>query len=164
MVVGEIRLHNNEKGQALVEFALIIIPLLFLILGTIEFGRVFHASHVITGAAREGARIAVVKKSLDTADAAIETKIEGAVASMVDSTANVSFVNNTDFDNTDPDENHIIYTVDPYSYTARTGDISVSVKVKGAVRLVAPLVSGLLESKPKTDLKIITAEAQMRLE
>ncbi|HEX9180374.1 MAG TPA: TadE family protein, partial [Burkholderiales bacterium] len=52
--------RRGQRGQALVEFALIL-PLLMLVLfGIVEFGRAWNAKQVLTDAAREGARLAVV--------------------------------------------------------------------------------------------------------
>jgi Flp pilus assembly protein TadG len=49
-----------EKGAELVEFA-IVLPLLLLVLfGIIDFGMLFHRYQVVTNAAREGARVAVL--------------------------------------------------------------------------------------------------------
>jgi Flp pilus assembly protein TadG len=42
-------------GQAVLEFALVLPILLLLIVGALEFGRVFFAKIVLTNAAREGA-------------------------------------------------------------------------------------------------------------
>jgi Flp pilus assembly protein TadG len=55
--VGRLR---NEKGAQLVEFALVLPLLLLVILGIAEFGFMFQRYEVITNAAREGARIAVL--------------------------------------------------------------------------------------------------------
>jgi Flp pilus assembly protein TadG len=44
------------RGQSLVEFALVLMPLFFILLGIIQFGFVFNAYVTITNAAREGAR------------------------------------------------------------------------------------------------------------
>lgn len=57
------RLQKNEKGQTLVEFALVLPVLLLLLLGIIQFGIIFSAHIAITNAAREGARIAAVGSS-----------------------------------------------------------------------------------------------------
>jgi len=46
---------NNSPSQSLVEFALILPILLFLILGVMDFGRMFYTKMVLTNAAREGA-------------------------------------------------------------------------------------------------------------
>ncbi|HEX5823908.1 MAG TPA: TadE family protein [Candidatus Limnocylindrales bacterium] len=49
-----------ERGQSLVEFSLVLIPLLLIMLGIIQFGLIFNAQVTITNAAREGARAATV--------------------------------------------------------------------------------------------------------
>lgn len=51
---------KNNKGQAIVEIA-IIIPILILIIMTIfEFGRIFNTYLIVTHASREGARSAAL--------------------------------------------------------------------------------------------------------
>jgi len=51
---------KQEKGQNLVEFALILPIFLLLVVGTAEFGRAWMMKNILTGAAREGARVAAV--------------------------------------------------------------------------------------------------------
>ena len=51
---------ENEKGQSLVEFALVVPLLLLLVIGIAEFGRAWMARNVLTGAAREAVRAVVV--------------------------------------------------------------------------------------------------------
>ncbi len=46
---------SRPKGQALIEMALLLPFLLVLIVGALEFGRLFFTQIVITNAAREGA-------------------------------------------------------------------------------------------------------------
>ncbi len=48
------------SGQELIEFALVLPLLLLVLLGIIEFGLLFQQYEVVTNAAREGARIAVL--------------------------------------------------------------------------------------------------------
>lgn len=55
------RWSRDERGGAMVEFALVVPLLLVLLMGIIEFGRVWNTEHVMTDAAREGARRAVVR-------------------------------------------------------------------------------------------------------
>ena len=52
--------RKNEKGQGLVEFALVVPLLLILVLGIEEFGRAWMTKNIMTGAAREAVRVAVV--------------------------------------------------------------------------------------------------------
>jgi Flp pilus assembly protein TadG len=49
-----------DNGAELIEFALTLPLLLLVVLGIIEFGFMFHEYEVVTNAAREGARIAVL--------------------------------------------------------------------------------------------------------
>jgi len=61
MSVNRIRgAKSSRSGQALVEFALVVPLLLVLVLGVVEFGRAWNAYQVITDAAREATRTAVV--------------------------------------------------------------------------------------------------------
>jgi len=53
-------LRAETKGQALLEFALILPILLMLLLGVIEFGRVWSIDERVSDATREGAREAVL--------------------------------------------------------------------------------------------------------
>lgn len=56
MTVGK-----REKGQNLVEFALILPVFLLLVVGMAEFGRGWMTRNILTGAAREGARVAAIQ-------------------------------------------------------------------------------------------------------
>ena len=67
------RLRKNEQGAALVEFAIVAMLLITLVLGIIEFGWVFNGWIMLTGAAREGARVAAVVTNDSVAiDAALD--------------------------------------------------------------------------------------------
>lgn len=52
--------RTGERGQALVEFAIIIPILLAVLLGIVEFARAWQIQQVVTNAAREGARFSVL--------------------------------------------------------------------------------------------------------
>jgi Flp pilus assembly protein TadG len=54
------RVGRDERGQALVEFALILPIILLLVVGMLEFARAWNLHQVMTDAAREGARRAVL--------------------------------------------------------------------------------------------------------
>ncbi len=47
---------KNCRGQAIVEFALILPILMLILLGVVEFGRIYNASLMVNHASREGAR------------------------------------------------------------------------------------------------------------
>ena len=52
--------HSNERGAALLEVALTLPLLLLVAAGIFEFGRAYQTQQVLTNAAREGARVAVL--------------------------------------------------------------------------------------------------------
>jgi Flp pilus assembly protein TadG len=56
---------KNQRGQSLVEFALILPLLLLLLMGIIEFGRIFNAYLVISNLSRDGARYAATGRNDD---------------------------------------------------------------------------------------------------
>jgi uncharacterized protein (UPF0333 family) len=53
---------KSQKGQSLVEFALVLPLLVVLLFGIMDFGRVFHAYLTIDHAGREAARAASIGK------------------------------------------------------------------------------------------------------
>jgi Flp pilus assembly protein TadG len=63
---------GNEKGQGLVEFALVVPLLLLLVIGIAEFGRAWMTRNIMTGAAREAVRMYAVKD--DTAAARVRAE------------------------------------------------------------------------------------------
>jgi Flp pilus assembly protein TadG len=52
--------HGNETGAELIEFAFVLPLLLLVIVGIFDFGFLFQRYEVVTNAAREGARAAVL--------------------------------------------------------------------------------------------------------
>ncbi|MCH6469348.1 TadE/TadG family type IV pilus assembly protein [Sinomonas terrae] len=55
--------QHRERGAAAVEFALVLPALLLLVLGVLDFGRIFSAQQTLTYAARAGARVMVLQNS-----------------------------------------------------------------------------------------------------
>lgn len=51
---------RSERGAELIEFALVLPLLLMIVLGIVDFGFLFQRMQVVTNAAREGARMAVL--------------------------------------------------------------------------------------------------------
>lgn len=71
MATRAFRWKKQEEGQALVEFALIAPILILLIVGVFEFARAWQSYQVITDAAREGARLAVIDDPTVTSDSVL---------------------------------------------------------------------------------------------
>ena len=56
---------RSQKGAALIEAAVTIPLILLIAVGIFEFGRAYQTWQVLTNAAREGARLAVISGSTD---------------------------------------------------------------------------------------------------
>lgn len=105
--------EKKESGQALVEFAFVLIPLLVIVFGIIQFGLIFNGQITVTSAAREGARLAVVGAD----DIAVKDRVEdSAVALLL---------------NVDRNDIEINRAVD---------GSKLSVKVDGTVDIIVPLL------------------------
>ena len=59
------KLARNERGAALIETAITIPIILMIAVGIFEFGRAYQTWQVLTNAAREGARIAILTEKTD---------------------------------------------------------------------------------------------------
>jgi len=79
---------KSQKGQALVEMALVLPLLLILVFGIIEFGRIFSAGLVVTHSAREGARLGAVGST----DSAIETRVKNSAVTLDTAQLNIAVV------------------------------------------------------------------------
>jgi Flp pilus assembly protein TadG len=58
-------LKKNQRGAALIETAITIPIILLIAVGIFEFGRAYQTWQVLTNAAREGARIAILTEKTD---------------------------------------------------------------------------------------------------
>ena len=74
-----LRRWRSEDGAQLVEFALVLPLLLFVVLGIAEFGFIFQRYEVVTNAAREGARIAVLPGTIRHQPDAIRARVRAYI-------------------------------------------------------------------------------------
>lgn len=70
--------RRDDRGAAMVEFAIVLPILLMLLLGIIEFGRAYNTQVSIQAAAREGARELALRKSSSD----VETRTRAAAPSV----------------------------------------------------------------------------------
>ena len=74
------RLRRDERGAALLEMAFALPMLLLISIGILEFGRAFQTWQILTNAAREGARVAVLPGITDSmVTARVEEYVEAGV-------------------------------------------------------------------------------------
>ncbi|MGI5858042.1 MAG: TadE/TadG family type IV pilus assembly protein [Tepidanaerobacteraceae bacterium] len=130
------KLFGRQKGQTLVELALVLPIIILILFGILEFGRIFHSYIVITNAAREGVRLGAVGKQ----DEEIISRIrEAAPLYEADTRLQVTRL--------EPNE------------SARTSGLPLTVEVTYDVELVTPLFSSVLPN-PVT----LKSKAVMRVE
>jgi len=96
-------LRRDEKGQGIVEFALVLPIFIMFLLGIIEFGWMFNAQITTTSAAREGARTRAVMgittdpgKIISFDSAAEEVVRRAALPTISGDNVNATFLNVTE--------------------------------------------------------------------
>ncbi|HHX22955.1 MAG: TadE/TadG family type IV pilus assembly protein [Tepidanaerobacteraceae bacterium] len=115
------QLAKTQRGQTLVELALVLPIIVLILFGILEFGRIFHSYIVITNAAREGVRLGAVGKP----DEEIISRIrEVAPLHEADTRLKVTKL--------EPDQ------------SARTPGLPMTIEVTYDVELVTPLFSSVL--------------------
>lgn len=114
--------RRGEKGQAVVEMALVLPVLVLLVVGTMEFGRLFGAYLTIAHAAREGARLGIAGAS----DAEIEDAVRGQ-AEHLDGAA---------------DPQRLVVSVSPPAPERVPGETTLTVTVTYEFRFVLPWIVG----------------------
>jgi Flp pilus assembly protein TadG len=130
-------LRRSERGQAVVETALVLPIIALLLFGMLDGGRVFHAWIVVTNGAREGARAASARQ--DTL--VVLTAVDDAMGSIT--TFNVS-----------------VNPPDPSDPLGAPSGTPVTVDVDTDVTLVTPLI-GALFGGPTVN---VNASSTMQLE
>jgi Flp pilus assembly protein TadG len=130
------RCSRHERGQSLVEFAMVLPLLLVLLFGIVDFGRAFQSWISITNAAREGARVGTTGATATTICARVE-----ATAAVSGATCTVTGV------------------------PGMTGD-NVTVKVDYTLSLITPIgpMLGLLGGQGLQSSFPLTSTAIMRIE
>lgn len=126
--------RTSEKGQAIVEFALVLPVLLLLICGIIDFGWIFGNQLASENAAREAARYTAIHYY----DSSTDNDREAAVAIVTGRASTL---------------------VSPAVYLAVSGD-QVSITVTSQVTVLTPIISAFFPDGEYT----ATAQCVMRLE
>lgn len=115
------KLLTNKKGQALVETALTLPLLLLILMGIVEFGRIFNAYLIVTNASREGARYAAINST----DASINSDVSNLTKAL--------------------DQSKITVTINPTQLNRISGD-PVTVTVNYNLQIIAPFINVIIPS------------------
>lgn len=120
---------RRERGQALVEFALVVPVLVLILFGVVETGRMFNAWLVAANAAREGARVGAVQAS----SSEITARVLAAAPNLDPSKITVEVVNAQGAPGT-----------------------AVTVRVRYSFLFIVPLIANLFPSNPYSLLSEVT--------
>ena len=139
---------RNQKGVAMVEFAIVLPILIVLLFGIIEFGFYIYNQQMLTNAAREGARVGIVASIPRVPPATIESVVQNYFD---DYAITFGAQNNVILDPNPPDG---------YSPNAAFGDppLEVTVSYQYSFLIVPNFIPGI------NNLQDMTATAAMRYE
>ena len=127
------RKPDVERGQGLIEFALVALFLLLTMFAIIDFARVFFGYATMSNGVREGARYAVVHPN---DDAGIRTAAR-AMMLVLGGTVNVQVT----FPDTDPDGNpYLDHAGNPCGETARNSRCPVVVTATSNFPVWTPII------------------------
>lgn len=129
--------RKTQRGQAVVEMALVLPILIMLIFGIIEFGRILNTYMIVTNLSREGARWG--------ATGGTDVQIIAAVK------------NGTNSNQVNP--NNLTVTITPAAAAPRVRGSSVGVRVSFPVDIIAPVIGSVI-GDPYT----VISETTMRVE
>jgi Flp pilus assembly protein TadG len=84
------RAGRRQRGAAVVEFAMVLIPLLLILLGMIDWGYYLYLRAVVTDVAKAGARVGSLNPTLAVARPAATTAARAYLANVGITTATVT--------------------------------------------------------------------------
>ena len=125
---------KSQKGQSLVETALILPIILMLLFGITDFGRVFHVYLTLDHAGREAAREA----SVGSEDAVINLKIRDATSGL--------------------DEDKLGISITPSGKVNRVSGSEVEIKLTYPVDFLTPFIGQLIGSFQLEDTTVMRVE------
>ena len=121
--------RQNERGAAVVEFALVAPLLLTMVLGIAEFGRAYHVQSAISQAAREGVREMALKN--DPAGAIVATKAAAPTLTLTNITVSPA---SCVASGTTPAATATVTVTYPLSFTSKLFGSGVTLTGKGVMR------------------------------
>lgn len=125
---------KNEKGQSLIEFAILLPLLLLVLMGILEFGLMLNSYLSINNSAREGARLGIV---------------DGSNLEISELITNISPNLNSD---------NLEVNIIPLEGSRKSGD-TLTVQVTYNYHVTIPIISNILN-----DVVVLKAKTSMRME
>ncbi len=130
------RRRDRRRGQALVEFSLVLIPFLIILMGVYDLGRAIYMMNSTAEAAREIARVTVVHPFGGTKDLGTSAQTAAVINTQRGLVPNLAITPSTDIVCVDPTD-----TVQPDSECFARPDRFVRVHVRTAFEPITPIVA-----------------------
>lgn len=115
----EKEIYRKNKGQSLVETALMLPVVLLLLTGIIDFGMMFNNYLIVSNASREGARAAAIGST----DVQIDNVVDNAAVSL--------------------DSSNLTVTIDPTQAEGRKSGDTVTVTVRYRHSMMTPIIAAI---------------------
>lgn len=125
---------KEQKGQALVEFAIVLPIILLLVMGILQFGMMMNSYIAIQNAAREGARAGIV--------GCTDTEIQNTIISTSPSL----------------DASNLTVSITPNGANRKSGD-TLTINISYNYKLIVPIISSLFKN-----VVVLTGQTSMRVE
>lgn len=133
------RRRDHTRGQALVEFSLVVVPFVFILMGIFDLGRGIYMMNGTAQAAREIARVASVQSGCapgsTTCDLGSSAQVASVVATQRGLLPNMTLTTATDIDCVD------IADAVRADNQCRWGEDYVRVRVRAPFTPITPIVS-----------------------
>ena len=115
---------RNERGQTMVEFALVIPILCLVLFGILQFGALYNDYVTLTDATRVGARKAATSRHEANPAAAAETAARNSAPGL--NASDVDFTVTSDWEHGDPVtvEGTYPYEIDLLGFVVASGDLT----------------------------------------
>ncbi|WP_019413199.1 TadE/TadG family type IV pilus assembly protein [Paenisporosarcina sp. TG20] len=125
---------KSQKGQTLVETALIIPILLMILFGITDFGRIFHVYLTLDHAGREAARVATVGAD----DSIIKLKIKDATSGL--------------------DQDKLTISITPEGKVNRLSGSDVAIELTYPVDFLTPIIGQIIGPFDLEDTTVMRVE------
>lgn len=138
------KIRKLNEGQALLEFALVVLIFPLIMFGIFDLGRIFQTQLVITNAAREGARYLVRNPddNLDIFFGTIEATLreaESSAVTLIASDVNITACTDTDVPDDGCDSQSVVEVTVTKSFSFFFGDYLVGpLPLSSSARMLIP--------------------------
>jgi Flp pilus assembly protein TadG len=150
--------RREERGQGLLEFAFVLPILLVVLLGILDFARLFFIYSEVSSGVREAIRFAMVQEPFDADDCTLIQARTGSTMTLTDANSLILeiWVDNGDF------ATKMWNCPDPGPYTAKPGE-RITIRARTQVRLITANVLGTIlgQTFPPLPIEYFTSRTIM---